>query len=166
MDLGDAYLDGAQRLKNAIEKQFGSLFNAYFVGAPVDVIPDAAMPAIVFQKVSGKVVASATGTDDLTEVIMVHLLVNGKDGFGTPDDDNNVMRQLFTLVEGRDPDTANYMPTTIMGVIRQNFTLDETVINHDEQVNYDVTPRQDQPTVVECIITVTMYERVLVGNRT
>lgn len=166
MDLGEAYLDGAQRLKNAIEGKFGKLFNAYFIGSPADIIPDAAMPAIVFQKVRGTVKISATQTDDLTEVVLVHLLVNGKDGFGSPDDDNTVMRQLQTLVEGRDPNTQDYLPTSIMGVIRTNLTIGETIINHDEEINYDVTPRPNQPTVVEAIITVTIYERVLVANRT
>jgi len=164
MDGQNVYLDGAQRLKNVVEGVFGQLFKAYFIGSP-DVIPEAALPAVVFQKVSGKVTLGPTMTDELTETVMAHFLVNGKDGFGTPDDDNTVMRQLFTLIEGRDPATGQYLPTSLMYAIRQNLTLDETVITHEETINYDVTPRVDQPTIVEAIVTVAIQERVLVPNR-
>lgn len=165
MDDQNIYLDGAQRLKNVIELKFGAFFKAYFVGSP-DVFPEAALPCIVFQKVSGSVSVGATMTDDLTEQIMVHIMVNAKEGFGTSDDDDTMMRQLFTIVEGRDPANGNYLPTSIMYAIRQNLTLTQTVYNHDEQINYDVTPRQNQPNILEAIITVTIYEHVNVLNRT
>jgi hypothetical protein len=165
MEKTGVYLDGAQRLKNIIHEQFGNLFHAYFVGTP-EVIPEAAMPCVVLQKVSGSVSAGATMTDDLQETVMVHLLVNGKDGFGSPDSDDTVMRQLFTLVEGRDPTSGQYLKTSVLYAIRHNLTLDETVINHNEDINYDVTPRSDQPTVNECVVTVSIHERVLVPNRT
>src|SRR5579885_1321814 len=109
MEDSQVYLDGAQRLKNVVESNFGTLFNAYFIGAP-DAIPEAAMPCVVFHKIAGKISTSQrTMTDDMVEQVLIHIIVNGKDGFGTPDDDNTVERQLFTLIEGRDPSTGNYL---------------------------------------------------------
>lgn len=166
MDDAQVYLDGAQRLKNVVEAQCGSLFKEYFIGVP-DAIPEAALPCVILYKVAGKIsLSQRTGTDDLVEQVMIHIILNGKDGFGTPDDDNTVMRQLFTTVEGRDPQTGNYLPTSIMYAIRQNLTLGGSVYNHDEEMNYDVTPRPDQPNLVEAIITVTIYEHVTQLTRT
>jgi hypothetical protein len=165
MEESQVYLDGAQRLRNVIEDKFGDTFNAYFIGSP-DIIPNAAMPCIVFHKIAGKVSLGATMTDDLVEQVLIHILVNGKSGFGSPDNDDTVERQLFTLVEGRDPSTGNYLPTSIMYAIRQNLTLSSTVINHDEEMNYNITERPDQPSIQEAIITVTIYERIIVANRT
>lgn len=165
MDDSQVFLDGAQRLKNVVEAQCGSLFKAYFIGVP-DAIPEAAMPCVIFYKVAGKIsLSQRTGTDDLVEQVMIHILLNGKDGFGTPDDDDTVMRQLFTTVEGRDPQNGNYLPTSIMYAIRQNLTLSGTVYNHDEEMNYSVTSRPEQPNIVEAIITATIYEHVTVLNR-
>lgn len=166
MEDSQVYLDGAQRLKNVVESNFGTLFNAYFIGAP-DAIPEAAMPCVVFHKIAGKISTSQrTMTDDMVEQVLIHIIVNGKDGFGTPDDDNTVERQLFTLIEGRDPSTGNYLQTTIMYAIRQNLTLSETVYNHEEEINYNVTQRPEQPNLMEAIITATIYEHVDVLNRT
>lgn len=165
MDEAQIYLDGAQRLKNVVEQQCGSLFKAYFVGSP-DAIPEAALPCIIFHKIAGKIsISTQTATDDLIEQVLIHIIVNGKDGFGSPDDDDNVERQLFTMVEGRDPQTGYYLPTSIMYAIRQNLTLSNTVYNHDESLNYNVTERPEQPNLVEAIITATIYEHVLVVNR-
>jgi hypothetical protein len=165
MNNGQVYLDGAQRLKKVIEEQFGSLFHVYFIGSP-DVIAEAAMPCVVFHKIAGRVTVGATQSDNLTEQVLIHILVNSRDGFGSPDSDDTVERQLFTLVEGRDPTTGYYLPHTIMYAIRKNLTLSSTVINHDEEMNYNVTERPDQPNIQEAIITVTIYEQILVPNRT
>lgn len=165
MDNAQVYLDGAQRLKNVVEAQCGSLFNAYFLGAP-DAIPEAAMPCIIFHKVAGKIsLSDRTGTDDLIEQVMIHIMLNGKDGFGSPDDDNSVDRKLFTTVEGRDPQAGTYLPTSIMYAIRQNLSLGGTVYNHDEETNYFVAENPEQPNLVQAIITVTIYEHVRVDNR-
>ena len=164
MDESEVYLDGAQRVMALTKQTFGNLFNSYFLGA-VTVIPTAALPSCIVVKTAGSFKVSATMTDDVTEQIMVHLLLNGLDGFGTPDDDNTIMRKLFTLVEGRDPTTGYFMPTSLMYALRNNLTLNSKIINNSVTTNYTVTPRTDQPSLVEGIITVTINERIIVPNR-
>lgn len=161
----NVYLDGAQRLRNVIRNQFGSTFKAYFLGSP-EAIPEAALPCIVFHKIAGQVTTGkATMSDDMTEQVLIHIILNGKDGFGAPDNDDTVERQLFTLVEGRDPQTGYYLPNTILYAIRHNLTLDSTVLDHAEDMNYSVAERDDQPTIYEAIITVSIQERITVLNR-
>lgn len=163
MDEEQAYLDGAQRIMKYVKQTFKDTFT-YFIGSP-DEIPEDALPCLVVQKVAGQVSIGATNTDDLTEQIMIHILVNGKEGFNTPDDDDTVMRQLFNLVEARDPVTGSYKPTTLMYILRHNLTLGNTVINNDVETNYDVTPRAALPSIVEGIVIVTLYEKIYVLNR-
>lgn len=158
-------LDGSQQIMNLIKAQFGTLFNAYFIGSP-DVIPDAALPCVIVQKRSASYKAGATMTDDKVEQISIHLLASGKDGFGAPDDDDTVMRQLQNMVEGADATTGQFLDSTIMGIVRKNITLSETIIDNAIEVNYDVTPRVDQPNIMEAAIVVTTVERVFLPNRT
>lgn len=163
MDTDTVYLDGAERIMNLAKTTFGSLFT-YYLGAP-DIIPESAMPALIVVKVAGTVTVDATMTDLVTEQVMIHMMVNGKIGYGTPDDDDTVMRQLFTMIEGRDPVTGFFLPTSLMYALRFNITLGNAILDSDIATNYDVTPRPDQPTITEGLVVVTISERVLVPNR-
>lgn len=157
-------IDASQKMRNLIQNKFGKLFNAYYIGIP-DAIPEAAMPCIIIQKTGGSISVGATMTDERTEDIELHVALNGKIGWGTPSDDDTVMRQLQNLIEGIDPATGYYLDSSLMGLLRTNLTMDSTIINSDMIVNYDITPRTDQPSICEAIITITIDERVLVPNR-
>lgn len=164
MDESNNKLDSSQVMMNMIKKQFGDLFNAYFIGAP-DVIPEAAFPCLVVQKTAASFTAGATMTDDKTEQIMIHVLANGKEGFGTPDDDDTVMRQIQNLVEGVDPASGQFLATSLMHVVRQNITFNDNIIDNSVEINYDVTVRPNQPSIMEAIVVVTTKERMLLPNR-
>jgi hypothetical protein len=164
MEIEQVYTLLSERIINIIRDQFGSVFKAYFLGEP-EMIPEAALPCVVVQKISGDVQVGATMTDIHTDQVVVHILVNGKDGFGTPDNEDNISHELEVLVEGLDETTGTYIPTSLMYAIRHNLTLDSTVIDHVEKINYGATPRVDQPTIREAVITVTAETHVLVPNR-
>lgn len=155
-----------ERIKAMLEKTFGSVFKVYYLGGP-DMIPEAALPCVIIDKVGSKLTAdgAATMTDDRTEQVLVHMLVNGKDGFGTDDSEGTVAHQLETLVEGIDKTNGQYLPNTILYAIRQNLTLDSSIIDHSEDVNYAATTRTDQPTIREALITITAISRVFAPNR-
>jgi hypothetical protein len=78
---------------------------------------------------------------------------------------DTVAAALERQVEDVDRTTGGYLPDTLMYAIRHNLTLDSTIIEHSEKVNYAGTPRKDQPTVREAIITVTAQSRILDPNR-
>lgn len=159
------YLDGAQRITKILKDTFGDVFKKYFIGAP-NVIPEGALPCVITQKVAGRFKVGGTMSDDGTEQIMVHVLANGKDGFAAPTDDNTVMRQLFEQIEGINPVTGEFKTTSFMHALRTNITLDGYSTNFDVDVNYDATPRPEQPTIYESVIMITIDHRVLVPNRT
>jgi hypothetical protein len=165
MDEPQIRLDGAQTIRNLLLSTFGSVFTTYYIGAPGE-IPEAALPCVIIQRVHTSYRAGATMTDDVTEDIMVHILDNGKNSWGAPDDDDTAMRKLQNLVEGRDPVTGAPLKTSIIYALRQNITFTSTIIDNDIDVNYDVTTRPDAPTLVEAIITVKTVERVFLPNRT
>lgn len=157
-------LDASQNIRNMIQDRFKSLFNAYYIGIP-DAIPEAAMPCVIIQKNSGTITVGATMTDERIEDIEIHIAFNGKIGWGTVSDDDTVMRQLQNFIEGLDPTTGYYLDGSLMGVLRTNLTIGSTIINNDMSINYDITPRTDQPSICEAIVTITIEERVLVPNR-
>ncbi|MBS4040414.1 MAG: hypothetical protein KGZ81_07425 [Flavobacteriales bacterium] len=158
------YLDGAQLIRNIAQETFGDIFKEYFLGAPDD-IPESALPCVVIQKVSGTFSSSATSTDDRTEEIVIVLNVNGKDGFGNPSSEDTVMRQLSNYIEEIDPATGSFKPTTLMGMLRRNLSLNGNVIDSSAEINYDVNMTPDQDTIYQAFVTVTLLRRVYITDR-
>jgi hypothetical protein len=169
------YPDAAQRVMALMKSTFGAegqIFNAYFLGLPDDVvIPQDAFPCVIVDKVVGTYNVGATGTDDITEDVYIHIMVDVKTGFGRPDTDNFVKRQLQTLVEGRDPSTGALLPNTVMYAVRKNLTLnsgtavDLPTINNEVHISYDSPKRPEMPETRECVITMTVTERQVIGVR-
>jgi|SRR5665213_3370898 len=164
--------DAAQRIMSLIRTTYGDTFKAYFLGVPDDfLIPEAGYPACIVQKTVGTFKVGPTTADDITEQVYIHLIVNNKTGFGAPDSDYTIMRQLQTFVEGRDPTNGYLLPNTLMFALRTNLTLKTTIapglvtINNDVHINYDVAERKNMPTTTEAVIDVTVTERQIVLNR-
>lgn len=160
-------LDGAETIRNLLLTAFANTFNAYFIGKP-DFFPEAVFPCIVIQKIQSSYRASATMTDDVVTRIQIHVLANGKIGWGTPDDDDTAMRTIYNIVEARDPTSGFLLKNTIVATLRQNITFTSTIIDNDIDVNYDITDRSENqlPELVEGIVTVETTERVFFPNRT
>lgn len=165
MDEQIAEIDSAQQLMDLCKAQFKDTFNAYFIGIP-DALPQGAMPCLIIQKLREKIIAGPTMADDVLASISVTLLVDGKEGFGSTDDDDTVMRKLQNLVEAKDPTTHTYFATSLMGIVRKSITLKNHVLDNEVEINYDVTPRPNQPSIMEASIIITTKERIYVVNRT
>jgi hypothetical protein len=164
MEQGQDKLLLSDRLINAMKANFGDLFVAYFNGAP-ELIAESALPCLIVQPLSGKGSVGATMTDDVTQQTMIHILANGKDGFGSSDDNDSIMHYIEKLVQGVDPVTGEYSQNSVLHVLRQNITLNTTIIDSDVAWDYNVTPRTDQPSIMEAIVTVTTTERAYLANR-
>lgn len=169
------YPDAAQRIMSLMKATFGTdgkLFQAYFLGLPDNFTPPQdAFPMMIVDKYNGTYKVGPTTADDITEDVYIHILVDTKTGFGSPETDNTIKRQLQTLVEGRDPTTGYLMTNTLMYALRTNLTLNSQVvpglvtINQDVQVSYDAPPRPNLPETREAVITVSITERQVVLNR-
>ncbi len=172
MDNQPKYPDAAQRIMSLVQKTFGDTFRAYFLGVPNNfIIPEAGYPACIVQKTTGTFKVGPTTADDITETVYIHLIINNKTGFGAPDQDYTIMRQLQTLVEGRDPTTGYLLPTSLMYALRTYITLlSETVpgivtINNDVHIVYDAPQPKDKPWTTEAVIDVLVTERQIVTGR-
>lgn len=170
------YPDAAQRVMTLMQNTFGpagQVFNAYFLGLPNDlVIAEDAFPCMIVDKVTGTYKVGPTSADDITEDVYIHIMVDVKTGFGRPEDDNPIKRQLQTLVEGRDPTTGALLPTTVMYALRKNLTLNSPTpavnlptINNDVHISYDAPKRPDMPETREAILTIEVTERQVIGVR-
>lgn len=165
------YPDAAQRIMDLIKTTFGSTFT-YFLGMPDTLIPPQdAYPCVVVDKDSGTFKVGPTTADDITERVFVYVLVDVKTGFGSPDDDNTVKRQLQTYIEGRDPTTGQLLPNTFMFALRTNLTLSDqdvpaiVTINNDIDISYNSAQRPNMPETQEAVIDILVTERQEVFNR-
>lgn len=166
------YPDAAQRIMALMQTTFGNIFRAYFLSLPDDlIIPESAFPCLIVDKVTGTAKVGPTSADEITEDVYIHIMVDVKTGFGSPDTDDSVKRQLQTLVEGRDPTTGAWLPNTVMYAIRKNLTLNSktvpnlVTINNNVDISYDAPKRPNMPETREAVVTVSVEERQIIGVR-
>jgi hypothetical protein len=171
MNVEPMYPDAAQRIMAIVKSTFGTTFT-YYLGMPDNFMPaQDAYPIVIVDKSAGTFKVGPTTADDITEHVFIHIMVDVKTGFGAPDDDNNVKRQLQTYVEGRDPTTGYLLPRTFMYALRTHLTLNSqsvagiVTINNDINISYDSVQRQNQPETREAVIDITVTERQMVLNR-
>lgn len=172
MNEQNLYPDAAQRVMTIIKAATEGLFHAYFLGLPDSFMPaQSAFPLVIVDKVTGSYKVGPTGADDIVETVYVHVMVDVKTGFGAPDSDNTIKRQLQTFVEGRDPTTGMLLPNTLMYALRTHLTLSSPVvpglipIDNEIRVTYDEGHYKDLPETREAVIEITVTERQMVPNR-
>lgn len=171
------YPDAAQRIMSIVKGTFGtdgSIIHAYSLGLPDNlVIPKDAFPYVIVDKTGGSysVKDAPTSTDSVVEHVYIHILIDAAAGFGSPETDDTVKRQLQTLVEGRDPTTGYLLATSLMYGLRKYITLQSeaapglVTINNDVTISYDAPQRPNMPETREAVIDVTVTERQVVLGR-
>jgi len=157
------YKDPPKLVYELLEDTFGEKFE-YFLGSPLN-IEASAYPCIIVQPVSSNntVTGAPTGTDNVAEIINIHVLMLDSGNAATSGTVNTVMRDMYNLVQGRDPATGFYMTGTVLYALRTHLTLSTVIIDHDIDVNYDATPVADK-NVIEAIVTIALRERVRVDR--
>lgn len=158
------YKDPPKLIYELMQDTFNDKFE-YFLGSPINIAPEA-YPCIIVQPVSGNntVTGAPTGTDNVAEIVNIHILMLDSGNVATTGSTNTVMRNLYNTVQGRDPATGFYMTGTLLYALRTNIDLGTAIIDHDIDVNYDATAVADK-NVIEAIVTVATRERVSVPNR-
>lgn len=158
------YKDPPKLIFELLEDTFGDRFQ-YFLGSPINIDVNA-YPCIIVQPVSGNnsVTDAPTGTDNVAEIINVHVCMLDSGNAATSGTTDTVMRNLYNTIQGRDPATGFYMSGTLLYALRTNIDLGTAIIDHDIDVNYDATPVADH-NVMEAIVSIATRERVAVPNR-
>lgn len=149
-------------------------YKRFFEGDPVH-IPASLMPCICVMKLSGETKVSATGTNNLSEKILIKVVYNKKDDYGANFEDDKIdftERKLRRLVSGRNPGTAAFLPDSIFGILMTNITLGNVVLRMDLSDDYAMDyrpsgpdPKSELTLTSEAYITVDLMMRVVVEPR-
>ena len=123
---------------------------------------------MVIHATGGPVTMDMTGTDTMTETIIISLIYSEKPDFNNPISQyqNTTLRKIQNLVQARDPVTLEWKAGTIMEAIRTNFTLDDSVLTNKPVINYNLSPIPEAPTILEASITMTVESLIPVPSRT
>lgn len=135
---------------------------SYYFGDPL-LIPVANLPAIIVSKRSSSISQGATGLDEADKTYSIKLVFNKKDELGKNPNEVTVQRTIADIVEAVDAN-SNFVPTSLMGIIRKYFTLGDTINNQEITIEYFLAERGDLITE-EAEIIINIKDFVSVANR-
>ena len=143
---------------------FGDFFKSYFDGDPIDIAP-VDLPAICVITQSEDINTGATGTDEVSEVVTIRVILNKMDDFGGSDREALTHKRLKILVKGRNPNTRDYLPNSVMGILRTQFTVNGQATNQTAKVVYEIQSRSQDVLTEEATITFSADMRIAVTGR-
>jgi hypothetical protein len=130
------------RIKDFLEDWSNGFFKKIFTGDPGP-IPIDQMPCIVLEHLGTKVNIDMTGLDTLVETIDIAVVLEKRaemaDGI-----DNDVVgykRQARQLMQGIANSNSQYDTTSILGVMRINFTIGDYAFDQIIDIHYGDVPR-------------------------
>jgi len=143
--------------------EYGNYFKQFYYGDPGEIDNDN-QPCIAVDLHDTKVKQGPTGADELVEKLDIAIIVNKKDYNDDFNDDTMEWKKgLELMVQGKDPVTQKYDATTILGVLRQNFTLGNYALNQEIEVKYRDVPRngmdEDPTGEAHIFVTITRFEQ-------
>lgn len=147
MENAQVYDDAIAKLFEMLRSQFGSQFNGFYEGDPID-IPKANLPAIIIEKLTGSLslTNAPTGHDRFIETISIRVIYNKADDLGSDDQTDLTERKLRRFIEARNRSTGQYLAGTLLHEIRTHLTLSNVQFNADVEINYDINPRPNMAT--------------------
>jgi hypothetical protein len=162
------YKDGAARVLQLLKDTFGEYFKAYFDGEAVP--RESYLPCVMVATTRSSVAAGATGTDEITEEILIMVVMDRKNDIGAPSDQDLTEYKLRKIVMGQDLTTQQFVPETVMYALRTFFTLNDAYLL-DQSITIDFTPNArgtiDAPiNTMEAYITLTITRLAFVPSRT
>lgn len=162
------------RILKALKEELKGRFKTFYDGDPV-AIPPVNLPAIVVatEEDTTDTERAPTGHDRVGEEITIKVVLNKKDDIGRSQDVDSNHRKLRQWVGARDPETGEYKPNTVKGVLRKNLTLaaqsgqyQRPVISNRMRVRYRLATRPNELISDEAHVTVSTAENVPVSGRT
>lgn len=165
MDTQTYLKDATDRVLEILKDAFGDYFKVYVNGIMTE-IPESQCPLVMATSSDGEISADATGTDAITEKLVIVMVVNQKDFIGGGDAAALADIEIRRKVYAQDPTTKQYLPHTIMYALRRNFTLDDGVV--DNTISFDFSPVQRGSDFFTQEATLTLYIKrlAMVPNRT
>lgn len=163
------YKDGVARVIELLRDAFGDQFKAYFNGQPQE-IPESMLPCIMVSETSGVIESGATGTDNITETIIIIVALNRKDDIDADPEKDLTEFKLRKLVKGQYPQShaksGQYMEQSLMYAIRTYITMMDSVVNSRIETDFDVNIRGEQTLTQEAYVAITLERMAIVPSRT
>ena len=159
------YEDGVDRILRMMKDTFGDRYT-YFNGELLNV-GESYLPCIMVTETASQITSGATGTDDITETIIIIVVFNKKDDLGANDNVELTDYKLRKMVQGQDPVTGQYYPDSILGAVRKHLTMQNDTLQSDTQVNFTPNMRGGATAIAtqEAYITVTVKRFIQVPVR-
>lgn len=149
-------------------------FATYWDGDPV-IMQDSWLPALIVDWESIAPLAAPTGHDRNQNTIVIKVVLNKMDDAGINDvqGGGTVMetptkKRLEQFILARDGVTKQYLPKTVLGVIRKNFTMAGGEISQEPTVQFGNSQRpggDDTIVTSEAHISVAARELIQVTGR-
>ncbi len=159
------YKDAPKMVCELMQDTFGSQFR-YYLGSPAMLGADAYPCLIVQPSASSNSTANApTGHDEIEETINIFILYIDSQGAHSGPSENTTMRNIYQLVQGRDPQTKQYMKRTVLATLRRENDLGGMVFDSDISIDYDANRDESGKIVLQAVITLKTYERVAIPDR-
>lgn len=157
------YKDGVARVLELLKDALGDGYS-YFNGQPEE-LSELYLPCVMVSETLGKVESHATGTDLITETILIIIGLNKKDDIGADPTADLTEFKLRKLVKGQHPDTGEYLPKTVMYALRKHITMDDSILRSDISTDFDANVRGEDTVTQEAYITVTMERLAIIPSR-
>lgn len=129
------YSTPVDRILAFMRDTFGPQFVSYYDGDPI-LIGESSLPAVCVLLDTENVEVENSMQDMDSQSITIKLVLNKKDDYGASDNVDLTEKRLRLLVGARDKTTGQWLPETLMGALRQNLTLSQTVVDQKIKVTY------------------------------
>jgi hypothetical protein len=167
----NAYKTASERILANLHDQFPK-FKEFFYGDPF-AIPVSQLPCIIVDPGKTHNELGPTGMDRVTQTIDIKVVLNKREDFAGDSAVSITKKKLVQYMEARDDTTKQYLPQTVMGVVRTFLTLSESepqnlMVNSISDIDYGVSNRSSatyDTLAAEAVCTITTTELVRVDNR-
>jgi hypothetical protein len=157
------YKDGVARILELLKNALGSNYT-YFNGEPE--FTDTYLPCVMVSETTGGIKSHATGTDLITETIVITIALNKKDDILSTDPTIDLTEfKLRKLVKGQHPETGEYLPETVMFALRKHITMQDSILSSSITTDFDENVRGDDTITQEAYVTVTMERLAIIPSR-
>ena len=149
-------------LKEGLPK--GAVNGWFLTGDPIS-IPVNMYPTVIVMLDSQRNGVGPTSQDLVEDTTIIKLVYNKKDDLGASWKQDMTREKIRRIIGQRDPVTHEYLPSTVLGIIRQNYTQGKRFTLQSVSIQYDVVPRPSDVLAEEAWITVVTNEYITINNR-
>lgn len=167
MDENYNYLESStEKIIRMLRDGFGDAFKSYYYGDPY-LIPQANLPAVCVVELESDddLTNAPTGFDRVEDQVQIRLVLDKRDDLGASDTEDLTQKKLERLAKGRDASTKQYLPNTLKGILRNQITLENSIINQVGKVRFGISPQDDGSLLAEARLDVYCSELVPFGSR-